>query len=126
MSFANWKKRSKRYHDMMAGHGIGRADAEEVAQAAYKAGERNGRKQAEASAGNAIGLAVLAERELCANICDHEQGTAGDAADKIRMRFNEKFQGAAVGRPDGNESCAERIEDDTGRVCCRICRGSNA
>jgi hypothetical protein len=89
MSFADWKKRSKRYHSMMAGHGIGRADAEEVAQAAYKAGERDGRKQVEAIAENCVGLAVLAEREVCANICDHEHGTAGDAADKIRMRSND-------------------------------------
>ena len=94
MSFADWKKRSKRYHDMISGHGIGRADAEEVAQAAYKAGERDGRNQVEVVAGNAIGLAVLAERERCANICDHEQGTAGDAADKIRMRSNAEFSGA--------------------------------
>lgn len=94
MSFADWKKRSKRYHDMMAGHGIGRDDAEEVAQAAYRAGKRDGRKQIEDVAGNAIGLAVLAERERCANICDHEHGTAGDAADKIRMRSNVKVSGA--------------------------------
>ena len=94
MSFAEWKKRSKRYHDMMAGHGIGRADAEEVAHAAYKAGERDGRKQVEAVAGNAVVLAVLAEREICANICDHEYGTAGDAADKIRMRSNVDFSGS--------------------------------
>jgi len=51
-------------------------------------GERDGRKQVEAVAGNAVGLAVLAEREVCTNICDQEHGTAGDAADKIRMRSN--------------------------------------
>ena len=28
--------------------------------------------------------AKKAAREECANICDHEHGTAGDAADKIR------------------------------------------
>lgn len=57
MRFADWKKRSKRYHDIMAGHGIGRADAEEVARLAYKAGERDGRKQGRAEqirAGNSV------------------------------------------------------------------------
>lgn len=34
--------------------------------------------------------AVKMEREDCANICDHEHGTAGDAAVKIRMRSNER------------------------------------
>ncbi len=38
--------------------------------------------------------AVKMEREECANICDHEQGTAGDAADKIRMRSNASLMGA--------------------------------
>lgn len=103
MSFADWKKRSKRYHDMMAGHVIGRADAEEAAKAAYKAGERDGRKQVEAVAGNAVGLAVLAEREMCANICDHEHGAAGDAADKIRNQ-------AQVTGSRANEKCLYRIE----------------
>lgn len=64
-----------------------------LAQAAYKAGERDGRKQVEAVAGNAVGLAILAEREVCANICDHEHGTAGDAADKIRLRSNVTAKG---------------------------------
>jgi hypothetical protein len=31
---------------------------------------------------------VKIEREACANICDHEHGTTGDAADKIHMRSN--------------------------------------
>ena len=39
-------------------------------QAAYKAGERDGRKQAEAVAANAVELAVLVEREQCATTCD--------------------------------------------------------
>ena len=30
----------------------------------------------------------MEERKTCANICDHEQGTAEDAAYKIRMRDN--------------------------------------
>jgi len=75
MSFAAWKKRSKRYRDMMDGHGISRADAEEVAQAAYKAGELDGRKQVKAVAENEAKLATLVEREACeacvpTNWCD--------------------------------------------------------
>ena len=43
-----------------------------------------------------FGAAVAAaERERCANICDHERGTAGDAADKIRMLSNVEFSGGA-------------------------------
>jgi hypothetical protein len=87
MSFADWKKRNK---VLKAIHWAHQDQAQAACQAAYKAGERDGRKQVEAVAGNAIGLAVLAERDRCANICDHEQGTAGDAADKIRMRSNVK------------------------------------
>lgn len=49
MSFADWKKRSKLYQTFVSRavrYGIG---YEEVAQAAYKAGERDGRRQAERS-----------------------------------------------------------------------------
>lgn len=56
MSFADWKKRSKKYQDTMRMHGIGRSDAEELAQAAYKAGEREGRKADEEMAKQAIEL----------------------------------------------------------------------
>ena len=38
------------------------------------------------------GLVAEAEREACASICDHEHGTTGDAADKIRMRSNVEFR----------------------------------
>ncbi len=96
MSFADWKKRSKQFTDLYGRFGQTRLKAIETAcQAAFKAGERNGRKQVEAIAENCIGLAVLAEREVCANICDQEQGTAGDAADKIRRRHNVEFSGGA-------------------------------
>lgn len=51
MSFSDWKKRSKlfvekvTYHNMRSGWASD--DIEQVAKAAYKAGEREGRKQAE-------------------------------------------------------------------------------
>ena len=86
MSFADWKKRSKllaTFRDRAERFGIG---YEEILRAAYKAGERDGRKQVEDVAENAVALAVIEERDACANICDHECGTAGNAADKIRMR----------------------------------------
>lgn len=107
MSFAEWKERSKLYKtfkDRAERFGIG---YEKVAQAAYKAGERDGRKQVEAVAENAIRLAVLAERERCANICDHEHGTAGDAADKIRMRSNVRSEGvpASLALPSTDGLC---------------------
>ena len=59
MGFADWKKRSKRYKEIsesLRGWGQ-RGLLEEIFQAAYKAGERDGRKQVEDVAKNAIGLA---------------------------------------------------------------------
>jgi hypothetical protein len=56
MSFADWKKRSKRYQRMMGCNCIQFSDAEEVTRAAYKAGEWQGRKDAEEIAKNAIKL----------------------------------------------------------------------
>lgn len=65
MGFTDWTKRSNRFVDLVqrALYGrVGAKDLHEVCQAAYKAGEREGRKQVEA--------------------------VAGDAAEKIRMRSN--------------------------------------
>lgn len=57
MAFADWKKRSHRYGALLSRLQIhGTQDIEEVCQAAYKAGERNGRKKTEAIAMNAIEL----------------------------------------------------------------------
>jgi hypothetical protein len=47
MSFADWARRSKKYQDTARRHGIAWTDVQELAQAAYKAGERQGRKDAE-------------------------------------------------------------------------------
>lgn len=47
MSFSKWARRSKKYQDTARMYGIGWADAQELALAAYKAGERQGRKDAE-------------------------------------------------------------------------------
>ena len=47
MAFAEWARRSKKYQDTARLHGIGWRDAQELAQAAYKAGERQGRKDVE-------------------------------------------------------------------------------
>jgi len=54
MSFADWKKRSKRYAEMMKRQAYYRRDVDECCQAAYKAGERQGRKDAEEMAKRAI------------------------------------------------------------------------
>lgn len=59
MAFADWAKRSNRFADLVhrALYGrVGAKDLHEVCQAAYKAGERQGRKDAETVAMNAIEL----------------------------------------------------------------------
>lgn len=43
----------------------------------------------------AVKKMIEAERKVCESICDSEQGTAGDAADKIRARSNAELTGAA-------------------------------
>lgn len=61
MAFADWKKRSKRYKEIsesLLGWGQ-RGLLAEICQAAYKAGERDGRKQVEAVAYQAIKLREL-------------------------------------------------------------------
>lgn len=96
MAFADWMKRSKIFTATQRRLNC-YSPITDLCRAAYKAGERDGRKQVEAVAENCVGLAVLAEREVCANICDHEQGTAGDAAEKIRMRSNVDLTGSGEG-----------------------------
>jgi len=60
MAFADWKKRSKQFTDLYGRFGQSHLGAIETAcQAAYKAGERDGRKQAEAVAEQAIKLREL-------------------------------------------------------------------
>ena len=59
MAFSDWKKKSKlfkMFKERAERFGIG---YEEVAQAAYKAGERDGRKQVEDIVENAIKLREL-------------------------------------------------------------------
>ncbi len=63
MSFSDWKKRSKQFTDLYGRFGQSHLGAIETAcQAAYKAGERQGRKDAEAVARNAVELAIAIER----------------------------------------------------------------
>ena len=57
MGFADWKKRSKVFRDFEARWA--HVSCVEVAAAAYKAGERDGRKQAEAVCERAIKLREL-------------------------------------------------------------------
>ena len=66
MSFADWVKRSD-----LAATALSRDKRIlTVLQAAFKAGERDGRKQVEAITAGAIGLAITEEREECAKVCD--------------------------------------------------------
>ena len=63
MSFADWKKRSKLFVEKVAYHNMrswwASDDIEQVAKAAYKAGEREGRKQVEVLIENARGFNLL-------------------------------------------------------------------
>lgn len=65
MAFADWKKRTTAFERYLP-RGY-HAMAELVAHAAYKAGERDGRKQAEAVAEQAIKLRELMRSNALAN-----------------------------------------------------------
>ena len=56
MSFSDWKKRSEAFANVMTYSVPTRSNILRALQAAYKAGERDGRKQAEAAAeGGVVG-----------------------------------------------------------------------
>ena len=57
MAFADWKKRSKLFQNTRARNRPDQIDS--VCEAAYKAGERDGKKQAEEAAERAIELKKL-------------------------------------------------------------------
>lgn len=61
MAFSDWKRRTKIF-GLMAPYD--RAHAERIAQAAYKAGERDGRKQVEQIAVQGAELSVLMDRAV--------------------------------------------------------------
>ena len=63
MSFADWKKRSEKYRDAIQTGGFSDRDKEALAQAAYKAGEREGIKAAENAAKRAIVIREWLQRE---------------------------------------------------------------
>lgn len=94
MAFADWVKRSDLAATALSRH----QNMREVLQAAYKAGERQGRADAEALAQNAVALAVLLEREACSHtverlisgdgICADDGVWIHDCADAIRKRSN--------------------------------------
>lgn len=56
MAFADWKKRSRVYKETIDRNMFAWPDIEDACAAAYKAGQRDGMKVAEAIAQNAIGL----------------------------------------------------------------------
>lgn len=70
MGFADWKKRSEAFANVMTYSVPTRSNILRALQAAYKAGERDGRKQVEALAYNGARLAVMVEREACAKTCE--------------------------------------------------------
>jgi hypothetical protein len=79
MSFADWKKRSKRYQRMMGCSYIQFDDAEEVTLAAYKAGERKGRKDAEEIAKKKNGDSFEPETK-CVHATHDAPGYIGEAS----------------------------------------------
>ena len=101
MGFADWKRRSEAFANVMTYSTPTRSNILRALQAAYKAGERDGRKQAEAVAANAVDLAVRMEREAIAQYCevrmcrDGRVHTCGASfAAGIRMRSNASVSGA--------------------------------
>lgn len=109
MSFSDWKNRSNRFCSLMARLQIhGNREIEEVCQAAFKAGEREGRRRVEAIAENCVSLAVLMEREACAKLLEDSQATifmdGFTSAAILRERSNVRVQGpAACGRSTGTK-----------------------
>ena len=60
MSFSDWKKRSKVFNDAMSGFcNIDKQTLVQAVQAAYKAGERDGQKNAEDCTKSVIELRAL-------------------------------------------------------------------
>lgn len=101
MGFADWKKRSEAFANVITYSVPTRSNILRALQAAYKAGERDGRKHAEAVTANAVELAVLVEREQCATTCDilaYEWRGANSqivaCAKAIRLRSNAEVTGA--------------------------------
>ena len=92
MAFADWVKRSD-----LAATALSRyRGMREVLQAAYKAGERQGRKDAEDLAQRAVYLSVALEREACAKLIEASQPpetTPWDCAEIIRKRSNAELTG---------------------------------
>lgn len=64
MSFAEWKKRSKKWIDAKPHiiRGMPPSTFEEIVQAAYKSGERQGRRDAEEMAKRAIELREMLKK----------------------------------------------------------------
>jgi len=93
MGFADWKKRSEVCANVLTYSVPTRSNILRAMQAAYKAGERDGRKQVESIAENGAKLAVLVEREACARVCDEMEYPITAAF--IRKRSNVEVSGLA-------------------------------
>lgn len=114
MAFADWVKRSE-----LAATALSRcASFRTVLQAAYKAGERQGRNDAEEIAQRAVCMAVALEREACAALCmtfdDTHEANRGHGptmcADAIRLRSNvgDDRQTAPVAKQPSDAVCPRR------------------
>jgi hypothetical protein len=71
MAFADWKKRSAAFANAMTHSVTTRSNILRAMQAAYKAGERQGRNDATDISQLAVRLAVAVERETCAAVAEN-------------------------------------------------------
>jgi hypothetical protein len=87
MGFAGWKKRSEACANVLTYSVPSRSNILRAIQSAYKAGEREGRKHAEAVVGNAVGLAVLVARKECIHIVEEHETWESNPSDYIVERI---------------------------------------
>lgn len=97
MSFSDWKKRSKQFTDLHGRFGQSHLGAIEAAcQAAYKAGERQGRKDAEAVARNPVELALrLCEARRHGQLSPTQQKLVEDLRSNVQVQRDAACGGSA-------------------------------
>jgi len=100
MGFLDWKRRSKNFTALYGRFGAPHLSAIEAAcKAAFMAGYRDGKKDSKSAAMNGVALAVLLERQACADAAEESASDASkyEIADSIRMRSG--AEGACMARP---------------------------
>ena len=110
MGFADWKKRSEAFANVMTYSVPTRSNILRALQAAYKAGERDGRKQAEAVAEQAIKLRELtrSNAEFSGATRLHRGASAGTPGYAAQRRKEKEM---AIG-PNVVDDCEGMTEED--------------